>query len=478
MRARLFLALLLACSLTWATPATPEGVVVDAQAEVAAALFSASATQAAAEKAADARINAQRAMIVRLAAQVHAGEAQRSQLVSAEKAFVDELAEKDRAYAAAIAVFRGAVTDIAATPDGAQALARFNAGDEVGALAILDRMREADDRARKTQSDIASAAEGRRIAQLALEARARGKVDMAAVIARYEDVTRLDPGVFFDWVQLDRLYREANRLADARAAAEMAAKVATNDRDRGIALNELGDVDKDQGDLSSALDAYRKALQITRALLAANPVDGDLQRDVSVSLVKIGDVLRTQKNLAGALAAQSESLAIARALAAANPGKPVLQRDIVLRLDRVGDVLSDQGDLPNAQKDFQESLDISRRLAAADPSDADLKRGLSISLDRMGKVLADEGDVGGALNAYEESLAIARGLAAADRGNARLQGYVAAAMWRLAEMKGAPVRWTDVADQLEGMRQKGMLPPAGQAMLDEASRRAALEAAK
>ena len=76
----------------------------------------------------------------------------------AQEAFVAQLADKDRAYGQAIAVFRGAVTDIASTPEGAAALARFNNGDEVGALGILDKMRAAADKARETRAAIESAA--------------------------------------------------------------------------------------------------------------------------------------------------------------------------------------------------------------------------------------------------------------------------------------------------------------------------------
>ena len=46
---------------------------------------------------------------------------------------------------AEIAVFRAAVEDIAKTPEGVAALARFNAGDEMGALAVLDDLRAARD---------------------------------------------------------------------------------------------------------------------------------------------------------------------------------------------------------------------------------------------------------------------------------------------------------------------------------------------
>jgi hypothetical protein len=52
----------------------------------------------------------------------------------------------------------------------------FNAGDEIDALAILDDLRAARDAARQKRADIESSAEGRRIATLALEARAKGKL--------------------------------------------------------------------------------------------------------------------------------------------------------------------------------------------------------------------------------------------------------------------------------------------------------------
>ncbi len=59
-----------------------------------------------------------------------------------------DLASRDRAYAEEIAVFRREVTDIASTPGGAAAPARHNAGDRVGAIAVLDRLRQARDAAR------------------------------------------------------------------------------------------------------------------------------------------------------------------------------------------------------------------------------------------------------------------------------------------------------------------------------------------
>jgi hypothetical protein len=87
---------------------------VDVRAEIAAALFAASATQAAAERVADAKIRSQRKEIEELRGKVRSGDAQRkAELTAAEEKYVAALAERDRAYAQEIAVFRKAVEDIA-----------------------------------------------------------------------------------------------------------------------------------------------------------------------------------------------------------------------------------------------------------------------------------------------------------------------------------------------------------------------------
>ena len=112
-----------AASLLLTVP-IPAMAAADPHAEVAAALFAASATQEAVVRAADAKLPADQAKIGALAAQVRAGKAERAQLIAAQDGFVAELAEKDRAYAQAIAAFRGAVTDIASTPRGRRGAGR------------------------------------------------------------------------------------------------------------------------------------------------------------------------------------------------------------------------------------------------------------------------------------------------------------------------------------------------------------------
>ena len=253
--ASLFVVLMSTCSASAA-----QAPAVDARTEVAAVLYAASATQAAALSAADGQLRKQRVEIERLRARVRAGAADlQAALTAAEERFVEALASRDRAYAQELAIFRSAVQDIAGTPEGAVALARYNAGDEAGALNILDDLRAARARARAAAAAIESAADGRRIGMLALDALAKGKQTVAAVIVRFEDITRLDAGVTRDWLHLADLYRQAGRLADALRSV----KVATEDTEQTVAMAALvvrGDVQKALGDASAALDSYRGAI--------------------------------------------------------------------------------------------------------------------------------------------------------------------------------------------------------------------------
>ncbi|MEJ0064005.1 MAG: hypothetical protein WDM85_00170 [Caulobacteraceae bacterium] len=98
MAARIVAALMLLAGVLAAAPAF--AAAVDPRAEVAAALFAASATQAAEQRVADATIRAERVQIDKLTLQVRSGEAQRAALVAAQDHYVAELAARDRSYSA------------------------------------------------------------------------------------------------------------------------------------------------------------------------------------------------------------------------------------------------------------------------------------------------------------------------------------------------------------------------------------------
>lgn len=393
--------------------------------EVAAAVYAAATTQASFEQAADPKLRAQRKEIETLRAQMREsgsnGEEVKLALVRTQLQFIAALAKKDRAYAEAISQFRNSLVDIASTPEGLMALAQYNAGDEAGALAVFDQMRAANDAARKMQSDISSAVEGRRIAGLALDAHARGKLSTAAVIARYQDVTRLDPGVFKDWMQLARLFMQAGNLANAALAAERARNLAQNDREQSAALTELGEILMNQGELERAARNYQQSLAFDRKLAAVDPENAEAQRSLSIGIERIGNVQETQGNLVSAAASYNESLAIRRELAVADPSDARSRRDILVALQNIGPLSISQGNLVRAEEAYSESLSIARQLAAADPFSIQAQFALAGSLSAIGNVRMKQNDIAGAAKAFNEMLEIARKVAAEDPSNAHAQ---------------------------------------------------------
>ncbi|GAA0325977.1 hypothetical protein GCM10009087_40380 [Sphingomonas oligophenolica] len=193
-----------------ATLVTAVATSSDAAAEITAALYNASATQSALARTYDVELRAEQAHIASMTREVRAGRRQIAELAAAQNRLVAALAERDHAYALAIAVFRNSVTDIASTPEGAQALEKYNSGQEVEALEILDRLRAADHNAMaaadRARENFTSAEQARRIAMLAYESYLRQKIDISNIIDRYEEIVALDPRNYHDWIILADLY--------------------------------------------------------------------------------------------------------------------------------------------------------------------------------------------------------------------------------------------------------------------------------
>ena len=268
----------------------------------------------------------------------------------------------------------------------------------------------------------------------------------------------LDPDTA--WRLSVRLQRDLNYAIENRARLalslrllqaghESLAKLAAADpseaqwqRDLGVSHARLGDVLSAQGDMGSALTAYRDALTVLQRLVAADPSNPDWQRDLNTTHMRLGEVLEKQGDLGGALAAYRDSHAITQRLAADDFNSCQLQEDLSGENSHLGDVLWAQGDLGGALAAYQEGLAIAQELVAFHPSNAQWQRGLSVSYNKLGNVLNAQGDLSGALAAYQEGLGIAQGLAAADPSNAQWQ-------------RGLHVSHTSVGDVLSEQRDLG-----------------------
>ena len=437
---------------------------LDKVAEMVTALYAASFTGAAAERTTDATLQAQRNEIEALRTQVQSGEVQhQAELTAAEEKYVAELAARDRAYAQEIVVFRKAVEDIAAMPDGVAALARFNAGDEPGALTVLDQLRAARDAARKKRVDLESAAECRRIATLALEARTKGKLTTAHVIARYEEVTRLDPSIHWDWVELGRLYQALGNLPGALRAAQGAVKTASDEREQSVANNAIGDVLVAQGQLEAAAQAYRDGLGIRKQLVASDASNTEWQRDLSISYNKLGDVAVAQGQLEAAAQAYRDGLGIAKQLVARDASNTQWQRDLSVSYERVGDVAVAQGQLEAAAQAYRDGLGIRKQLVASDASNTEWQRDLYVSYNKLGDVEMVQGDLKTAAQTYSAGLTIAKQLAARDPSNTEWQRDLSEFYRELGDLaekqntlSEARAYWKQAYDVLSSIDKRGL----------------------
>lgn len=446
------LAALAVASLPWQAEAQVRRA--NAAAQIATAVYAASATVEAVERRAEARDRQRRGEIAQLQSRLNSArsagtaaeaEADRleAELVAAQQRFVADLAERDRGYAQEIAVFRGAVESIASSAEGTDALARFNEGDRAGAIAILDDLRAARDAARQSRVNLESAAEAREIAILARDARSRGDpaFDTAGVIARYQEVIALDPGEFWDWIELVQLYVAAGANPQARAAAERAVALAGDDLDRAIALGFAGQAALAGGDLSAARANWEDSLRLVSRLEQADPQSRALQRRRASTQGLLGGVLLRQGELSEAISIYEASTDTLFDLAIESP-TTVLQQELGVGLTRMADAHLAEGAPSAALVALRGALRLYRRQFESEPESVYIQRALAVTLTKTGDAQVALGDATAGRAAFEEAVALFRALSAADptsvRGHTDLIGGQARLANVLIELADLP----------------------------------------
>lgn len=219
-----------------------------------------------------------------------------------------------------------------ANGEATTALDASTAGDKLPAVELLRQ---------KMEERLAVAGEAHR--EAAAAARQLGTmlklVDSAGALKAFHQAAECDSGDFWTWIEINRLEQIVGSLDGARRAIDAALLIETEDeRDRSVALNDLGDVQRAKGGLAAALQSYRDSLAIREQLAQADPGNAGWQRDLSVSHDKIGNVQVAQGNLAAALTSYQAALAIADRLAKADPGNAEWQRGPSVSHERIGDV--------------------------------------------------------------------------------------------------------------------------------------------
>jgi protein O-mannosyl-transferase len=192
----------------------------------------------------------------------------------------------------------------------------------------------------------------------------------------YEYLAPLAPASLRVRINLAQAYQESGDRARARAAYEEAARSAPDDPDTADALNNLGNLQRDAGELDAALASFDRALGLRPSYVAA-------RNGRALALQALGRVDEAERELTAALA---------------------LEPDAATTHSNLGNLYFRRGDLARARERYVSALRL-------DPDFADAHNNLGSVYFKLGDRAAAEREYRAALRLRPDSEAIRRNLA-------------------------------------------------------------------
>jgi eukaryotic-like serine/threonine-protein kinase len=162
------------------------------------------------------------------------------------------------------------------------------------------------------------------------------------------------------------------------------------------------------GDHRGAIESYRRALDIRKALLAAGSTGIRLRLDLATTYDRTGDVLLVTGKSAEALANYRQAYSVRQGLLSESPDNREVRRDFAASCQRIAQALLQTHQMPEAEEKQHRALAMIQDLAANRPRDAVAQRDLFIAYVKQGDLLRATGDKAGALRYYQQALPIAR----------------------------------------------------------------------
>ncbi len=225
-----------------------------------------------------------------------------------------------------------------------------------------------------------------------------------------------------DLVGAIEMYRRARSLLPALAtdAANRLVRRTLVTTDYKIAASQ-----QMLGELTSAIEVFRKALEGSEALAALEPTSAHAKRLVALISSQLGDALLDSGDVPGAVDAQTRSAAVLEELSAADPTNVQARGDLALAFTRLGEALARSGRINEALARHRDAIAAFDAVLAAGPSDAEARLASLIPHYRIGELLETRGDSEGALRSYDRALGVWNHMPPAQRGNPELKPLVA-----------------------------------------------------
>ncbi|HUS64516.1 MAG TPA: serine/threonine-protein kinase [Kofleriaceae bacterium] len=176
------------------------------------------------------------------------------------------------------------------------------------------------------------------------------------------------------------LYDELGRYAEARAAGERSlaiqrAGLGPSHPDVALVLNHLGNIASDEGDLTLAIDYYKRSLAIREKSVAA----GDDPSSLASVLNNLGVAAFDQERLDEALAWQQRALAL-------REEQDPASEDVSMSLVNIGAILERQQKTREALATFERARDIGVKAVGADhPYVGDALEGIGGCTRQLGR---------------------------------------------------------------------------------------------
>ncbi len=233
-------------------------------------------------------------------------------------------------------------------------------------------------------------------------------ISYSRIGTRLELLGKLDSAMKMYQKSLAICEKLSTRLGTAEWQRELAVSYdAEWQRELAVSYDNVGNILTAKGNLSGAMEMYKKNLAILEKLDAELSTQ-QTQKDLSVCYSRIGNILHWQGNLIGALKMYQKSLAICEKFCL-EFDTPQSQRDLSVSYGCVGEILQVQGDFTGALDMFRKSLSIRENLSL-ELGTPQSQRDLSVSYNQVGDILQEQGDFSGALDMFRKSLSIRENL--------------------------------------------------------------------
>jgi serine/threonine protein kinase len=181
---------------------------------------------------------------------------------------------------------------------------------------------------------------------------------------------------------------------------------------RVIAIRQIGEVRREQGQLPAAIAALRRSTELSRQLVARDPAREDWELAYLDASTWLGQALLEQGDGAAAFAIWTQTRERIRRQLRRQPRQPLWLSQLGIAEHNLGTVLELRGDLAGALAAYQRSLALQRQVSALEPGDLEHQAALAATLAFVSNNLERQGDLAAALRERRAHLAIQERLAA------------------------------------------------------------------